>query len=201
MARIRDTLQVKRDQFIGWFNGNVVLFYALNRITQQHKGVSHKQRSTEHGTAMVSLLQIATAPLSTTWMENCELDNIYLRAHIIIIFRIANGKVPLPLPDSMNIDLGGKELGLDRPISQQEYLSGACFGNFGAPTAASLVTTPKYIATTSAFKPLKPSNPPTSVLRTHNTQKDDPPIETSSKRWSANWYVPSHTSQLFLNLI
>ena len=52
---------------------------------------------------------------------------------------------------------GGKEIGIDHPISRADYLSGRCFGHDSSPLITSCPAPVNTSALSRQFKPLKTS--------------------------------------------
>ncbi|KAF8557976.1 hypothetical protein OG21DRAFT_1494290 [Imleria badia] len=97
---------------------------------------------------------------------------------------------------------GGKEVGIDHPISRADYLSGKCFGR-GSKVASSAAT-PSTSTIQKQFVPLKPSNlatpyktptkkvvdlqPVNLISGQSNTTAPEP--RGSKSYWTANWRRP-----------
>ncbi|KAJ3749171.1 SNF2 family N-terminal domain-containing protein [Lentinula detonsa] len=63
--------------------------------------------------------------------------------------QIGSGKADMPLFDGKFLNVGGKDIELDRQIAKQEYLSGTCFGStsvlIGQPMQDSIKRTPAKV--------------------------------------------------------
>ncbi|KAJ3901407.1 SNF2 family N-terminal domain-containing protein [Lentinula edodes] len=66
--------------------------------------------------------------------------------------QIGSGKTEMPLFNEKVINVGGKDVGLDRKITKQEYLSGICFGSNSALISQSTRDSVKQTAG-KVFKP------------------------------------------------
>jgi len=95
---------------------------------------------------------------------------------------------------------GGKEVGIDRPISRVDYLSGKCFGRGSKVTSSA--ATPSTSIIQKQPVPLKPSNlatpyktptrkvvdlQPVNLLSQSSITAQEP--RGSKSYWTANWYV------------
>ncbi|KAJ3826895.1 SNF2 family N-terminal domain-containing protein [Lentinula raphanica] len=121
--------------------------------------------------------------------------------------QIGTGKADIPLSDGKLLNIGGKDVELDRQISKQEYLSGTCFG-----TRSVVITQPAQETIKSAsaktfipptIRKAKPniehsnqssSTPPftTELLpsrKSNENLKSEPSTAESAKPsyWAANW--------------
>ncbi|KAN0090963.1 P-loop containing nucleoside triphosphate hydrolase protein [Tylopilus felleus] len=97
---------------------------------------------------------------------------------------------------------GGREVGVDHPISKADYLSGKCFGR--GSKATSIAATPSRPTIQKQFVPLKPSNlatpyktptrkvvdlqPVNLISGQSNTTAEEP--RGSKSYWTANWRRP-----------
>lgn len=126
-------------------------------------------------------------------------------AHIEYQFdRLATGKADFPLFEGKNIKVNGKELELDRAISESEYLSGTCFT--GTASGALLPTSLSSTGLAKQFAPLK-INSTTTKSKSNFVQAKpkpgpvvQPPLpmagpsaqsatgtQTKESHWTANW--------------
>ncbi|KAJ7647498.1 SNF2 family N-terminal domain-containing protein [Roridomyces roridus] len=123
--------------------------------------------------------------------------------------KIGTSKCEPPYHHQRALNIGGKDVELDRAITRHDYLSGACFG-FGSSVAVSQVSiasTSKPSALSKQFVPLKIGTPsrlepstsgverravplqPVDLLSTvnNNAPKDSTTVKVEDSYWTANW--------------
>ncbi|KAJ7209558.1 P-loop containing nucleoside triphosphate hydrolase protein [Mycena pura] len=129
---------------------------------------------------------------------------------------LATGKRELPYEQGRNLVVGGKDVELDRPITREEYLSGACFGVSATYAAVDLPT-----SKSTASKPFIPlhinrSTPcqlqaqastrgserkavplqPVDLLSTVKSESPAlPTVKAKDSYWTANWRKPGQNKK------
>ncbi|KAF7315296.1 hypothetical protein MIND_00044100 [Mycena indigotica] len=111
---------------------------------------------------------------------------------------IASGKRDvLPYHVGRNLNVGGKDLELDRPLTSAEYLSGECFGKASFDVAPSSSSIAAKSTANKPFVSLKQSRAvplqPVNLLSTSNRQQTTgatSAVAGSTSYWTANWRAP-----------
>ncbi|KAJ8522744.1 hypothetical protein ONZ45_g754 [Pleurotus djamor] len=104
--------------------------------------------------------------------------------------RLGGGKVEPGVESGSDMELAGKEISLDCPLSRDDYVSGTCFGRpaLGAPVTIPLQPssrTKKFVQPTFNIPKPRPILQP--APSTENHADPSPGISSSDSHWTANW--------------
>ena len=125
-----------------------------------------------------------------------DLDGkLYAHLYDLLIFltrklpRLTTGKVSQPIADGAEFPFSNKELGIDRPISRAEYMSGACFGRNAIGGEPAPLTNSGGLA--KKFVPLRPvtTNPSRPAISAPASSSKDASNRENilQSSWTVNW--------------